>query len=206
MPGRRTRQPPKPAEKVLILVAGIGLVGTITAAFIANIDKWRPNQNNNSANANATPQVVGSPTPSASGGLFAKIEQVEVVPQGDKASQVFLFLSIENTGAPAAVPGYDILINHVTSKSFEYSDTLERELKDDYSVPQAGGKAALTIHPEDSLTSKTRVAIGNGGKATGWLRLALPVSDKTLKQPGTRYTVSFTDTMNNAHQAVYEMK
>jgi hypothetical protein len=202
VPGRRNKQPLKATEKAAIIVAVIGLAGGIITAIIANIDKWRPNQNNNQANANTTPQNPISPTPT-SGSLFVKIEQVEVVPEGDKASQIFIRLSIENRGAPTAIPKYDILINHITSQSFEYSDTLETEIKGQYTVPQAGGKGETLIGPQQSLISQTREAIGTNQTVNGWLRLALPVPEKKLSQPGTRYTITFTDTTNNTHEEVY---
>jgi hypothetical protein len=174
---------------VIVIIAGLGTV----LAFVA-MPKTSPPP---------VPTPTPAPTPES---LSGKIERVEVIPGPDGNTQVFMLLSIENTGTPVSINQYAIQINHVTSKSFEYNGQLNEEIKGPYTLPQAGGKAAVVIQPQDSIISKTSEAIGTGREVRGWLKLALPIPDKVLSQPGTRYRVSFVDATQKTHQAVYQMQ
>lgn len=155
----------------------------------------------------ATPAIVAMlkvnpPTP---GNLFGKIEGVEMVTVQDESVQLFIHLSITNMDSPTTVGHYAVRINSVNSKSIEYKGPPE-EINAEYSIPQADGKQALVIKPQDSIIRMTGQSIGKEQKVSGWLMLSLPLPGDVLRQAGIRYTVSFADANGETYQAGYEVR
>jgi hypothetical protein len=186
------------ARKVQLTAGVIALISVLAAAltFVA-IPRLIPSP---------SPPPAPTPTPDS---LSGKIEQVEVIQNPGGGAQAFILLSIENTGTPTGIQKYSILINHVTKKSFQYNGPLEGEIKRSHTLPQAGGKKAVTIDPQDSIVSQIGEAIRPGRKVSGWLRLELPDPDlkpEVLLQAGTLYKISFADSTGKIYQDVYEMK
>lgn len=143
-------------------------------------------------------------TTPAPAGLVGEVREVNVIPdQG--GVQVFIHLSIRNTGMPTGVPHYAIGISHATSKSLQYNGPPD-QINEPFTVPRGGGEDAIVIQPQDSIISRTQRAIGKGEEVSGWLRLALPLPEDVLRQSGIRYTVSFKDVAGKPYQANYEVR
>lgn len=140
-----------------------------------------------------TPTPVPSPTPS-SVRLLGEIEDVQIVPGNGNESQVFIRMSIRNTGAATGVGQYAIRINHSQSKSIEFKGFPEKLTKR-YTLPRDGKEReqAIVIQPEDSIISKAAQAIAPDSRVSGWLKLTLPLPADVLRQSGMQYTVSFAD-------------
>lgn len=152
------------------------------------------------------PPPVPSPTPSsACGNLSGEIEEVAVAPQGGNA-QVFIRMSIKNTGHPTPVQQYAVRINHVSSKVIDYKGPLD-DFSGRHNVPQPGGKKPVFIQQSaDSLITKTQQAIRTGDRVSGWLRLALPLPEHVLRQAGIWYTVSFADADGKRCEVTHEVR
>lgn len=161
----------------------------------------------------AMPRLIQAPVPAPttptpvppSGKLSAEIEEVKVAPQPGGNTQVFIRLSIKNTGSPTGVHQYAVHINHVSSRNIEYKGPLD-DFGGRYSIPQPDGKKPLVIQQADSIMSKTRQAIRTEDRVSGWLRITLPLPEDVLRQPGIRYTVSFADATGKRYEVTHEVR
>lgn len=156
------------------------------------------------------PPPTPSPTPMATAeSLSGEIERVEVITNPGGGVQVFMYLSIKNTGTqPTGVKQYAIRIDHVSSKSINYGGPIE-EMEGRYKLPQAGGGQATTVQPQDSIMGKTRQAIPIDQRVSGWLRIALPnpfLKPDDMRQAGIRYDVSFADWAGKTYHVVYQVR
>lgn len=144
-------------------------------------------------------------TPS-SGSLSGEIDKTEVMTGPSGNAQLFIHLLIRNAGEATPVNQFNLKINHITSKSINYDGPFEK-INERYTIPQTGGKQPIVIQPQDSIIKKTQEAIGKGGEVNGWLMRSLPmVSEGAMRQPGMRYTVSFSDASGKNYEVSYEMR
>lgn len=187
---------------VIVIIAVIAAVLTIVAMLKVSTTPTSPSTPTPTPTSTPTPAPTATPT---QGSLSGEVEEVEIVPSQGGDTQLFIHLSIKNTGSPTGVYQYAIHINSVRSKSVEYNGPFE-EINGRYTIPQAGGKSPVVIQPQDSIIRKTLEVIGKDRKVDGWLMLALPLPDGVLRQAGIRYTVSFSDANGKNYEALYEVQ
>lgn len=150
------------------------------------------------------PQTYVTPTP-VPVSLSGEIEEVAVVPDTDGSTQVFIRLSIRNSGMPTGIYKYAIRITHATSTEIEFKGPAET-FSGRYTLPQTERNGAVVIQPQDSILSKTQQAMPTDSRVSGWLRLALPLPAEVLSQPGMRYSVSFADVTGTTYSTSYELR
>jgi hypothetical protein len=153
--------------------------------------------------------VQPSPTPTPTPvrpNLVSRIESVEVSKSaGQEGVQVFILLSISNSGSPTVVYDYSIKI---AREDLEFKGPPET-LNGSYMVSQAGTTEKLVIQPQDDIRLKTAEALAQGSKVSGWLLVKLPAPTLTpddIRQRGTTYTVSFTDATGKQSTPSYEIR
>lgn len=140
--------------------------------------------------------------------LSGTIEQVEVAARPGGGAYVFIRVLVKNDGSPSVAQKYYLRISHVTSKNLDFRRE-PAELKEPFTL-DGGESAGLTIYPHDSLARKTDEAVGECKKVSGWLRFVMPpfgtFTPDNLRQPGTRYVVSFIDANGKTYEAPYEVR
>lgn len=137
-----------------------------------------------------TPTSPSTPTPSPVR-LLGEIEDVQIVPGKGDVSQVFIQLSIKNTGGATSASQYAIQIHSQTQK-LDFKGFPDK-LTERYTLPRNGKEREqeIVIQPQDSIISKTEQEFAH--RVRGWLRLTLPLPADVLRQSGMQYTVSFAD-------------
>ena len=138
--------------------------------------------------------------------LSGRIEQVESVQSPGEETQVLIRLSIKNFGPPTKVDKYLLHITHAYSRSFEFKGP-PTEISEPITLIPAGTAQTVVVTPRDSLTNMPGQGLGTNAKVTGWVRFALPLplDDNILRNPGTRYYVSFNDPDGRTYETSYEI-
>jgi hypothetical protein len=135
--------------------------------------------------------------------LGGHIEQVIITEGTDSnGSQVFILLSIGNTGGTSIVEDFLLKIkltdfdHDVGAKDFP-GETIS--LLDEK-------KSKVTIHPQETMKTKEGKPIERGYKMRGWLMFPVEgVKPELIRRPKTQFTISFKDVWGQTHSATYEM-
>lgn len=151
-----------------------------------------------SVNAPSTPaEPVGAREPSK---LMAKVERIEVDSTSTQGAQVFVKVSVRNTGPPSIAENFRL---NIKLNRFDFSD-VPQDLSQDYTFTPAGKASKVVVRREESLAERTATPIANGGREDGWVRFVVPdVNPNDLTQPGAVYTIHLTDVWGKTLSATH---
>jgi hypothetical protein len=135
--------------------------------------------------------------------LTCKIDKVVVDQWPDEeATQVFVLLSVRNTGTPTIAENYKL---HIKASDLEYSAP-PTKIPTNYPLSPTDKGSIATFDEQGSLMEKTRKPIATGDMVRGWLRFVIRLPEAKpafIRHPGVTYTVTLTDVSGNACSAEY---
>ena len=113
-------------------------------------------------------------------------------------SQMFIQVSVRNSGPPTIVEGWRLKIHKDKSILFFDRPTL---IPDNYALLKEDG-TKYVFPPGNDLTASAVTPIPTGAVVRGWLRFVMPgIATEGIRQPGTLLTLYFHDINRNTTEA-----
>lgn len=188
---------PRPFGRYWGIVIGFFVIAFLLIVFIIQRNGQAPSRN--------TEHELSKEKDKEAPRLNGEIEQVIVdrSPAADGA-QVFILLSIRNTGGTSMVE--DFLVN-IRSADLDYKGEAKEFPKETLSLLDEK-KSKVTIHHQDSMDAKVVNPIEPGTRMRGWLMFLVKgegVKPEILRRPKTRFTISFSDILGQSYSVSYEI-
>lgn len=131
--------------------------------------------------------------------LVGTIEQVLFTSRpGLPLTEIFVLMSIRNTGTPSIVEGYSIHLQAGDINVSTITHTIPKELV------MTGPNHIITFHGDDALYHKTVKPIERGGLLRGWLRYKINGYESSrIDKIGTKLTINLLDVNRTLYPVEY---
>lgn len=203
-PGTAAPQLPseqRPFGRYWILIIGFILVAFLLAVFLIQRNNYSPSQTARQDSAKEKDRDAPR--------LEGKIEQIVVdSSRGGSGIQLFVLLSIRNTGGPSIADNFSLIAK---SQDFIYKHS-PAKLPDSYTLTLDDKTSTVTLHPQDSIEEKAAESIRQGYQVRGWLRFTISedikpeiIKPEILRQPKTQFTIYFKDILGQTSAATYKV-
>jgi hypothetical protein len=183
------------------LIIGFFALAFLFVVFLIQRDSHIPSQNTEQGSSKEKDRNAPR--------LEGKIEQVIIDnSQGTSEVQIFILLSIRNTGNTSIVDNFFL---HVKSQYLEYKHS-PAKFPEEYTLPLDEKTPTIILHHQDSIEEKTAEFIERDHQVRGWLRFTIAEDNKPIiikpeiiRRPNTQFTISFKDISGQTYSVTYEM-